>query len=162
MIEIERTYGWITDLNARYVSISTRDGKEHLIPNEDLITQRVVKWSYSNDLVRMHAQVGVSYECDPHEAIRLALEAAAKVPRVLKDPKPVCLLTEFGDSSINLELRFWINDPSNGTANVKSQVLLNVWDLYQAHGIEIPNPQREVTLQHPEALTAALARLSPG
>jgi small-conductance mechanosensitive channel len=158
VIEIEGTYGWITDLNARYVSVSTRDGKEHLIPNEDLITQRVVNWSYSNDLVRMHAQIGVSYECDPHEAIRLALEAAADVPRVLKDPKPVCLLTDFGDSSINLELRFWINDPSNGTANVKSQVLLNVWDLYQAHGIEIPYPQRDVTLRHPEALVAALAQ----
>ena len=119
VIEIEGTYGWITNLNARYVSVSTRDGKEHLIPNEDLITQRVVNWSYSNNLVRQHAQIGVSYKCDPHEAIRLALQAAGDVPRVLKDPKPVCLLTEFGDSSVNLELRFWINDPSNGTANVK-------------------------------------------
>jgi len=161
VIEIEGTYGWITNLNARYVSVSTRDGKEHLIPNEDLITQRVVNWSYSNDLVRMHAQVGVSYECDPHEAIRLALEAAGRVPRVLKDPKPVCLLTEFGDSSINLELRFWINDPANGTANVRSQVLLNVWDLYQAHGIEIPYPQREVTLRHPETLAAVLTSPAP-
>jgi len=157
VIEIEGTYGWIVDLNARYVSVSTRDGKEHLIPNEDLITQRVVNWSYSNNLVRMHAQVGISYDSDPHEAIRLALEAAATVPRVMKDPKPVCLLTEFGDSSINLELRFWINDPTNGTANVRSQVLLNVWDLYQAHGIEIPFPQREVTLRHPDRLAAVLA-----
>ena len=157
VIEIEGTYGWITNLNARYVSVSTRDGKEHLIPNEDLITQRVVNWSYSNDLVRQHAQIGVSYKCDPHEAIRLALQAAADVPRVLKDPKPACLLTEFADSSINLELRFWINDPSNGTANVKSQVLLNVWDLYQAHGIELPYPQRDVTFRNAEELAAALA-----
>ncbi len=157
VIEIEGTYGWITNLNARYVSVSTRDGKEHLIPNEDLITQRVVNWSYSNNLVRQHAQIGVSYRCDPHEAIRLALQAAGDVPRVLKDPKPVCLLTEFGDSSVNLELRFWINDPSNGTANVKSQVLLNVWDLYQAHGIEIPYPQRDVTFRNAEELAAALA-----
>ena len=161
VIEIEGTYGWIVDLNARYVSVSTRDGKEHLIPNEELITQRVVNWSYSNNLVRMHAQVGVSYECDPHEAIRLAVEATTTVPRVLKEPKPVCLLTDFGDSSINLELRFWINDPANGTANVRSQVLLNVWDLYRAHGIEIPNPQREVTLRHPETLATALSVTSP-
>jgi small-conductance mechanosensitive channel len=160
VIEIEGTYGWITHLNARYVSVNTRDGKEHLIPNEDLITQRVVNWTYSNDLVRLHAQVGVSYECDPHEAIRLALQAIDSVPRVLKEPKPVCLLIEFGDSSINLEMRFWINDPSNGITNVKSQVLLNVWDLYQAHGIEIPNPQREVTVRNPEALAAALAQRS--
>jgi small-conductance mechanosensitive channel len=158
VIEIEGTYGWITNLNARYVSVSTRDGKEHLIPNEDLITHRVVNWSYSSDLVRQHAQIGISYRCDPHEAIRLALEAAANVPRVLKDPKPVCLLTEFADSSINLELRYWIRDPANGTANVKSQVLLNVWDLFQAHGIEIPSPQRDVTFRNAEDFAAALVR----
>ena len=158
VIEIQGTYGWITNLNARYASVSTRDGKEHLIPNEDLITQRVVNWSYSNDLVRMHARVGVSYNCDPHEAIRLALQALSNVPRVLEEPNPVCLLTEFGDSSINLELRFWIRDPANGTANVRSQVLLNLWDLYRAHGIEIPFPQRDITFRNPETVAASLAR----
>ncbi len=152
VIEIEGTYGWITNLNARYVAVSTRNGKEHLIPNEDLITHRVVNWSYSDNLVRLHAQVGVSYRCDPHEAIRLALQAMESVPRVLKEPAPVCLLLDFGDSSIDLELRFWISDPAKGTANVKSQVLLNVWDLYHERGIEIPFPQREVTVRNPEAV----------
>jgi small-conductance mechanosensitive channel len=157
VIEIEGTYGSVIALNARYASVQTRDGKEYLIPNEDLITERVTNWSFSNDLIRMHVKVGISYRSDPHEAIRLALEAARDVPRVLSEPAPNCVLVAFGDSTIDLELRFWINDPANGTANVRSGVMLNLWDLYQENGIELPHPQREVMLRNPEAVARALA-----
>ena len=127
-----------------------------LIPNEDLITQRVTNWSFSNDLIRQHVKVGISYRSDPHKAIRLALEAARDVPRVLSEPAPNCLLVEFGDSSVNLELRFWISDPVNGTANVRSEVMLRMWDLFRQNGIEIPYPQRDLTITNPEALARAL------
>lgn len=147
VIELAGTYGWISGLNARYVSVVTRDGTEYLIPNEDLITQRVVNWSYSNDLVRLKVKLGVSYNADLREAMRLGLEAVDATPRVLKQPKPVCLLTEFGDSSVNLELRFWISDPRSGTANVRSDVMLNVWDRYKAAGIELPFPQRDLNIR---------------
>jgi small-conductance mechanosensitive channel len=157
VIEIDGTYGMVNALNARYAAVTTRDGKEFLIPNEDLITQRVTNWSYSNDLIRLHVKVGVSYQADLHAAISLGLEAAREVPRVMADPAPTCLLMEFGDSSVNLELRFWIRDPANGTANIRSAVMLRLWDLYQANGIEIPFPQRDVTLRNPEAL-AGLVR----
>ena len=156
VIEVEDTYGFVNALNARYVAVRTRDGKEYLIPNEDLITQRVTNWSYSNDLIRLHVKMGISYQSDPHAAIRLALEAARDVPRVLAEPQPTCLLVEFGGSTIDLELRCWINDPVNGTANVRSELMLRIWDLYQAAGIELPNPQRDITLRNPEALAAAL------
>lgn len=156
VIEIDGTYGTVSTLNARYAAVLTRDGKEYLIPNEDLITQRVTNWSYSNDLIRLHVKVGISYQSDPHEAIRLALDAARDVPRVLKEPAPNCLLMNFGDSTIDLELRFWIHDPVNGTANVRSAVMLNVWDLYRQHGIELPNPQRDITLRNADALARAL------
>lgn len=152
VIEIDGTYGSVIALNARYASVQTRDGKEFLVPNEDMITQRVTNWSFSNDLIRLHVKVGISYLSNPHEAIRLALQAAHGVPRVLTQPAPNCLLMEFGDSSVNLELRFWISDPVNGTANVRSEVMLNLWDLYHEHGIELPYPQRDVTLRNPEAL----------
>ena len=152
VIELDNTYGSVVALNARYASVQTRDGKEYLIPNEDLITQRVTNWSFSNDLIRQHVKVGISYQSDPHEAIRLALEAAREVPRVLTEPAPNCLLVEFGDSTINLELRFWISDPVNGTANVRSEVMLRLWDLFQENGIEIPWPQRELTIRNPDAL----------
>ena len=157
VIELEGTYGWITRLNARFVSLVTRDGKEHLIPNEDLITQRVVNWSYTNDLVRLHVKIGVSYQSDLREAIRLAKQAVSTVPRALKDPAPLCLLTDFGDSSVDFELRFWIRDPRNGTANVRSDVMLNIWDLYHAHGIEFPFPQRDLHIRDTDALGRALA-----
>ncbi len=160
VIEIDDTYGWITRLNARFVSVVTRDGTEYLIPNEDLITQRVINWSYSNDLVRLKVPFGIGYQSDVHLAIRLALEAAASVPRVLETPKPVCFLTGFGDSSVDLELRFWVNDPREGTANVQSAVRLKLWDAYHEAGIEFPFPQRDLTLRNPEALAGALARSS--
>jgi small-conductance mechanosensitive channel len=160
VIEIEGTYGWITNLNARYVALSTRDGKEHLIPNEDLITQRVVNWSFSNNLIRLHVPIGISYQSDPHQAIELSLQAGASVDRVLTEPKPVCIVKQFGDSSIDLELRFWIKDPINGTANVRSEVMLNIWDLFKAHHIDIPKPQRDITLRNPEALALALSKQS--
>jgi small-conductance mechanosensitive channel len=157
VIEIDGTYGSVSTLNARYASVLTRDGKEYLIPNEDLITQRVTNWSFSNDLIRLHVKVGVSYESDPHKAIRLALEAARNVPRVLDDPSPNCVLLEFGDSAVNLELRFWIRDPANGTANIRSKVMLNLWDLYHQHGIGMPYPQRDITLRNPDALADLLS-----
>jgi small-conductance mechanosensitive channel len=159
VIEIDGTYGSVVTLNARYASVQTRDGKEFLVPNEDLITQRVTNWSYSSDLIRLHVKVGISYESDPHTAIRLALEAAREVPRVLAEPAPNCLLVNFGESTIDLELRCWIRDPVNGTANVRSEVMLKMWDLYQRHGIELPVPQRELTLRNAEALAHAFSQV---
>jgi small-conductance mechanosensitive channel len=161
VIEIEGTYGWITRLNARFVSVVTRDGAEYLIPNEDLITQRVVNWSYSNDLVRLHVPFGIAYNADVHEAMRLALSTIGTVTRILDHPKPVCLLIGFGESSVNLELRFWIRDPRNGISNVRSEVLLNLWDVYRVHDIELPFPQRDLRFRNPEALAEALARSRP-
>ena len=155
VIEIDNTYGWINSLRARYASIITRDGKEHLIPNEDLITNRVVNWSFSDKNIRVRVPVGISYDSDPRIAMALCVEAAQASGRVLNDPEPRCLLTEFGDNSINLELRFWINDPSNGVGNARSEVLLGIWDRFKESGISIPFPQRDIHLKSlPEGFTS--------
>lgn len=158
VIQIEDTYGWITKLNARFVSVVTRDGKEFLIPNEDLITHRVVNWSYSNDLVRLNVTVGVSYDSDVRAAMALCVEAAHAVKRVQETPAPLCLLTGFGDSSVDLELRFWIRDPRNGTKNVRSDVLLGIWDRFHEHGIHIPFPQRDVHIRAIDTVADMIAR----
>ncbi len=152
VIEIDGTYGWINNLRARYASVITRDGTEHLIPNEDLITQRVINWSFTDNLVRVKVPVGVSYGADPHQCIQLVLDAANAVSRVLKDPAPTCPLRGFGDSSVDLELRFWISDPSNGVANVQSEVLLKIWDVFKENKIEIPFPQRDLHIRSSEVL----------
>ena len=156
VITLGDTYGAINTLGARYASVRTRDGTEFLIPNEDLITQQVVNWTHSNNVVRLKIPVGISYNADPHEAIQLCLAAADDVPRVVKDPKPNCLLMGFGNSSVDLELRIWINDPENGVANVKSQTLLKVWDAFKEAGIEIPFPQRDLHIKTAEGLSGVL------
>jgi small-conductance mechanosensitive channel len=144
VVEMGGVFGWITDLRGRYVSVVTRDGKEYLIPNEDLITQQVINWSFSNRKIRIRVPVGISYNADPHKAIELIVDAVRGMDRVLTDPAPRCLLKGFGDNSVDLELRFWIEDPQNGVANIRSRVLLNIWDVLTENGIEIPFPQRDV------------------
>lgn len=161
VIAVGGTYGWIDSLGARYVSVVTRDGIEHLIPNEELITTRVENWSYSNNLIRLRTPIGISYGSDVRKAMALCLAAAAATGRVLKHPEPVCLLTGFGDSSVDLELRFWINDPASGTANVRSAVLLNVWDRFREHGIEIPFPQRDLHIRSPAELRVLATATAP-
>jgi len=147
VIEIDQTYGWINSLRARYASVITRDGKEHLIPNEDLITNKVINWSFSHKNVRVRVPIGISYDSDPREAIELCLDATRAESRVINDPEPRCLLRGFGENSIELELRFWIADPSNGVGNMRSAVLLGVWDRFKEAGISIPFPQRDVHLR---------------
>ncbi|WP_282606121.1 mechanosensitive ion channel family protein [Pelagibius sp. Alg239-R121] len=149
VIELGETFGWISSLGARYVSVVTRDSKEYLIPNEDLITQRVVNWSFSDKLIRMEITFGVSYDCDPHEVRRIAREAASNPDRVVSERPPVCHLTGFGDSSLDFVLRFWIKDPSGGVANIKGEVLLALWDAFKEHDIEIPYPHNQIIVKDP-------------
>lgn len=144
VISIGETFGWINSLTARYVSITTRDGREYLIPNEDLITGQVVNWSHSNDFVRLDINFGTAYDDDPHKVRALAIEAAKSVKRVLGDQTPVCHIVGFGDSSVDYVLRFWISDPSAGLTNIRGNVYLALWDTFKENGISIPFPQREI------------------
>ena len=147
VIAVGNTYGWVASLGARYAAVRTRDGVEYLIPNEELITQRVENWSHSDEAVRLCIPIGISYSCDVRFAMDLCCEASKRVERVLADPPPRCLLKGFGESAIDLEIRIWIDDPSKGRANVISEVLLQVWDLFREHGIQVPFPQRDLHLK---------------
>ena len=161
VIELEETFGWVTSLGARYVALSTRDGKEWLIPNEDLITQRVINWTYLNNKLRLPLKFGVSYHSDVRRAMEIAVEAAATVERVLKDPAPVCRLIGFGDSSVDLELRVWIHDAQAGVVNVRSAIFLELWDRFRAEGIEIPFPQRDLHIQPGSEIAVSIAKEEP-
>ena len=152
VISLGDTFGWINSLGARYVSINTRDGKEYLIPNEDLITGQVVNWSHSNDFVRIDLFFGTAYGDDPHKVRDIAVKAALKTSRVLDWKQPVCHIVGFGDSSVDYILRFWIQDPTEGLTNIRGNVYLALWDAFKEHGISIPFPQREVRmLEEPQA-----------
>ena len=145
-IAIDDTYGWVNKLGARCVSVLTRDGKEHLIPNEVLITEKVENWSYSNEKIRVRIPVGVSYHSDMKKVRELLFQAIEEHPRVLKDPKPNVLITGFGDNSVDHEMRCWMTDPAEGIGNLRSDVYYRVWELFKEHQIEIPFPQRDVHL----------------
>ncbi len=152
-ISLGETFGWIRELRARFVSVVTRDGREYLIPNEDFITHEVINWSFSDALVRLDVEFGVSYDSDPHQVTALAIEAAARCPRVFSGKKPVCWLTGFGDSSLDFVLRFWIDDPREGLTNIRGVVLLALWDAFKENGIRIPYPHRTVIMKTPVEIT---------
>lgn len=145
VIEIDGTMGWVTQMRARYVALRTRDGTEILIPNDRFMSEGVINWSRSDKVVRQHAPFGVSYKTDDLEKVQaLAVASARAVTRVVDDPAPTCNLMEFGDSSVNFDLRYWIGDPQNGLANVRSEVLMGIWNRLKEEGIEIPFPQRDL------------------
>ncbi|HSJ79275.1 MAG TPA: mechanosensitive ion channel domain-containing protein [Erythrobacter sp.] len=145
-------YGQIRKIGIRAISIITRDRKEYLIPNENLMINQVENWSYSSRDVRVKAPVGVSYDSDIAKVEELLLQATFEVPRVLMEPVPKVLLMGFGDSSVNFELRFWISDPEEGMSNIRSDVLKRVWHLFKENGIEIPFPQRDLNLRDNDQL----------
>ncbi len=144
IIEMDGTFGWVNHMGARYTELVTRDNKSYLVPNEEFITQHVVNWSHGNTLVRVETSFGVHYDSDPHVVRKLAIEAAGKPDRVVDSPAPVCHLVEFGDSSINFVLRYWIKDAEKGIVNTKGDVMLALWDILKENNIKIPYPHREV------------------
>ncbi len=140
-------YGWITQIGLMYVGVATRNGSLLLIPNEVFVTQKIENLSYDNNLVRVDIPFGIAYESDLNRAKTLALSTTTGITRILKDPEPKCLVMEYGDSTVNLELRVWINDPKNGLASVKDAVLMAVWDSFHANGIQIAFPQRDLHIK---------------
>lgn len=158
VIEVDDTYGVVKSLGLRYASVITRDGKEHLIPNEMLITDKVVNWSYSNKEVRVKRKLRIEYETDLRQAVDLVVEGAKLTPRVLHSPSPTCLVMEFGDQAIELEVRFWIDDPQNGVSNVSSEVMLNIWDRFIEAGIDIPLRHEDILITPGSTLQVEMVR----
>jgi len=158
VIEVDQTYGWINRLGARYTSVITRDGTEHLIPNEMMITEKVVNWSFSDNKVRVRIPFGVSYTSDIHKAMDLALQAANEDERTLQEPIAVVRLTGFGDNSVDFEVRVWIEDPSSGLGNIRSAFYIRIWDLFKENGIEFPFPQRDLHLKEMPTVEVRLRR----
>jgi len=147
VISIGTRFGVVRELRARYVVVRDRDGVDTLIPNENLITSEVVNWSYADRNVRLKLPVAVSYSDNPRQAMDLMMKAAQAHPRVEKTPPPAARVMAFGDNGIELELRFWIRDPEVGLSNVRSDLYLDIWDAFEAAGITIPFPQRDIRLR---------------
>ena len=144
VIQLGSTFGWISSIRARYVSVVTRDGAEYLIPNEQFITERVINWSYSNRKIRLEVKFGVDYASDPHLVRTVVAEAVRGIARVLNEPPPICHLIAFGDSSLDFVVRFWIYDPEEGVTNIQGAALLAIWDVLKLNRIAIPYPHLEL------------------
>lgn len=144
VVEVNNIYGRVKNLDTRFVSVVTLSGKEYLVPNENFITNQVINWSYSDERVRIDVPVGVAYDSDLNLVKNLLLKSLEGKERIVEDPQPTCILKEFADSTVNFELRFWIRDPQNGLAGVRSDVLFSVWNLLKENGISIAFPQQDL------------------
>jgi small-conductance mechanosensitive channel len=146
LVTIGDSSGRISAMKTRYISVAAGDGREFLIPNEDLVTQKVTNWTYTDKNTLVKVTFGTNYEADPHLVCKLAIETAAVAPRALKNKPPNCILVEFAEAGMKFSLTFWIADP-DGMDNVKSDVMLALWDTFKREGIRVPYPVREIHIR---------------
>ncbi len=155
-------FGWVEELRGRYIVIRDRDGVATLVPNQNVITNQVINWSYGHPKVRLRIPLRISYGDDVELALRLLLDAANDHPRILRDPAPVTRLMDFTDYGMEIEVRFWIGDPAEGVNNVRSDVNRKVWALFRRHGITIPPAQREIRILEGHAPASSMAPRTQG
>jgi small-conductance mechanosensitive channel len=146
LVTIGDSSGRISAMKTRYISVAAGDGREFLIPNEDLVTQKVTNWTYTDKNTLVKVNFGTNYEADPRLVCRLAIEIAAAAPRALKDKPPNCILVEFAEAGMRFSLTFWISDP-DGMDNVKSDVMLSLWETFKREGIRVPYPVRDIRIR---------------
>jgi small-conductance mechanosensitive channel len=146
LVTIGDSSGRISAMNTRYISVAAGDGREFLIPNEDLITQKVVNWTYTDKDTLVKVNFGTNYDADPRLVCKLAIEVAAASPRASLAKPPNCLLAEFADAGMKFSLTFWIDSP-DGMDAVKSDVMLSLWDAFKREGIKVPYPVRELRIR---------------
>lgn len=149
-------FGWVEELRGRHIVVRDRDGVATLVPNQNVITNQIINWSYGHPRVRLRLPVRLAYSDDVELALRLLLDAADH-PRILKNPPPVSRLLEFADYGMEIELRFWIGDPAEGVNNVRSDVNRRIWALFREHRLTIPPAQREIRILDGGRPPAALA-----
>jgi small-conductance mechanosensitive channel len=146
LMTVDNRYGEITQISTRYTVLRAMDGTEAIIPNETMISSVVVNHSFTNRELRMNLPVQIGYASDVEKAMAIMVDVARAHPRVLTTREPQAFLREFADSGINLELAVWINDPEEGQLNLRSALNLEIWKRFQAEGIEIPYPRRDIRI----------------
>ena len=146
LVTIGDSSGRISAMKTRYISVAAGDGREFLIPNEDLVTQKVVNWTYTDKNTLVKVLFSTNYDADPRAVCKLAVDIAGAVPRAIKNKPPNCILTEFAEAGMKFSLTFWLPDP-DGLDNVKSEVMLTLWDAFKREGIRVPYPVREIRVR---------------
>lgn len=147
LITIGDATGRISAMDTRYISVAAGDGRAILIPNEDLITQRVVNWTYSNKHLLVKVVFATNYDADPKVVCKLAMDVATSSPNVAAINPPSCLLTDFAETGMKFALTFWVADLDIGPDNVRSEVMLKLWDAFKHENIRVPYPVREIRVR---------------
>lgn len=146
-VRVDNFEGKVVDIKTRYTLIRAPNGRESIVPNEKLITERIENLSLADSLVLQSSSVTVAYDSDVAQVQRILVDAALSVDRVLPDPPPAARLESLAADGLEFQLTFWVDDPSQGLPGVRSQVHIAMLQGLQAAGIEIPYPQRVVRLQ---------------
>jgi small-conductance mechanosensitive channel len=139
-------YGTVKRFGGRYTLIETVDGKEIMIPNEEMIVNRVANLTYSNNRGRVEVVVGISYDSDPEKARQIMIEAANQHPRCIKNPTAECYVTEFGAYDIKLLLHFWVENVSDGRFTPRSEVMMQIFKIFKEEGVRIPFPRQDLSI----------------
>lgn len=158
---ITNTFGQVKKIGIRAVSVTTRDMKEYLIPNENLMINQVENWSYSSRDVRVKVPVSITYNSDVDLAEQLMLQATKATSRVLKHPEPSVRLVALGETGIDYEIRLWIDDPEDGIGNVRSEVLKGVLTLFRANNIRLAQPKYEIRIRESTTSASTGGKSSP-
>ena len=157
VITVDNRRGEVKSIQSRYTVIKGADGVESIIPNEKLITDSVNHHTYSDPKVSVVIGLTVGFDCDVERACELLAEAARKHRRVIADPPVSARVKQFGDRGIELELTVWIEDPAVGEGDLRSDLLIYILKAFQAGGIEMPYPRRDVrVIATPEMQNSSL------
>ena len=146
MITVDKFYGAVSQINARYTVMKSLDGTETIVPNEMLVSTPVINHSYSNTSVQVVVKLSIAYSADVDRALQILVESATAQSRVLADPAPTAFITGFGADGIEMQIGFWIRDPEAGSLPIRSEIARSVLKRFQEEGIEIPAPQRDVRI----------------
>ena len=165
VVKIDDFEGRITDIKTRYTLIRAANGRESIVPNEKLITERIENLSLADSRVLLSTDVAVGYDSDVDEVVRILEQCALVSPRVLKDPAPGARLAKFGADGLEFQLLFWIEDPENGQLNVRSDINMAILKALRAAGIgrgdrRRPPPGRPIHPRRPRPGTRRPGRTS--
>lgn len=145
-VEVNNLLGTVHRIGVRSSSIITFDGAEVVVPNNNLIANDLINWTLSDSIKRVEILIGTTYGSDPNQILKILMEAAMSSKDTLKNPSPQALFSEFGDSSLNFKLRFWVHYEVGLQA--KSDVSIEVYNQFAKHGIAIPFPQRDLHIKN--------------
>ena len=144
-VEVNNLLGTVNRIGVRSSSVITFDGAEVVVPNNNLIANDLINWTLSDSIKRVEILIGTTYGSDPNQILEILREAAMSNEDILKKPEPQALFSEFGDSSLNFKLRFWVHYEIGLQA--KSDVSIAVYNLFEKNGIQIPFPQQDVYIK---------------